>query len=175
MSPCLETHFRLHRVASAMQLSTDAKKPVPRADFLAERIPSDIFNLFSKFCPQTRKSDSLRSIQHLCWHGKLCLLHRHGNKGVELCSVSRQTPWNNSLDRRQRKDLSTPGAGSTTVASPKPFTINKVHSWYMGGFPARASPLSCNRLKRRCTRPRSIGGSACESNTPSPVKNDHRF
>src|ERR1700721_1516407 len=25
--------------------------------------------------------------------GKLCLLHRHGNKGVELCSVSRQTPW----------------------------------------------------------------------------------
>ena len=52
MSPWFETHFRLHRVVSAMQLSTDAKKPVPRAHFLAERIPSDIFNLFSKFCPQ---------------------------------------------------------------------------------------------------------------------------
>jgi len=45
MSPGFETHYRLHRVVSAMQLSTDARKPVPRADFLAERIPSDIFNL----------------------------------------------------------------------------------------------------------------------------------
>src|SRR6267154_2838113 len=54
MSPCFETHFRLYRVITAMQLGTDAKKPVPRADFLAERIPSDIFNLFSKFCPQIR-------------------------------------------------------------------------------------------------------------------------
>jgi hypothetical protein len=45
MSPWFETHYRLRRVVSAMQLSTDARKPVPRADFLAERIPSDIFNL----------------------------------------------------------------------------------------------------------------------------------
>jgi hypothetical protein len=41
MSPWFETHFRLDR----------RKKPVPRVDFLAERIPSDIFNLFSKVCP----------------------------------------------------------------------------------------------------------------------------
>ena len=45
MSPWFETHYRLHRFVSAMQLSTDAKKPVPRADLLAERIPSDVFNL----------------------------------------------------------------------------------------------------------------------------------
>jgi hypothetical protein len=45
MSLWFETHYRLHRFASAMQLSADAKKPVPPADFLVERIPSDIFNL----------------------------------------------------------------------------------------------------------------------------------
>jgi hypothetical protein len=46
MSPWFETHFRLHR----------RKKPIPRVDFLAERIPSDIFNLFSKVCPQLRRN-----------------------------------------------------------------------------------------------------------------------
>jgi hypothetical protein len=54
----LATHFRLYRVISAMQLGTDAKKPVPRADFLAERIPSDIFNLFVN---SARKYAEIRS------------------------------------------------------------------------------------------------------------------
>jgi hypothetical protein len=86
MSPWFETHFRLDR----------RKKPVPRVNFLAERIPSDIFNLFSKVCPQYAEIRLVPSIQHLCRPGKLCLLHRQANEGVELCSVSRQTPIDHS-------------------------------------------------------------------------------
>ncbi len=96
MSPWFETHFRLHR----------RKKPVPRVDFLAERIPSDIFNLFSKVCPQYAEIRLVPSIQHLCRPGKLCLLHRQANEGVERCSVSRQMPMDHSRPASRAENTS---------------------------------------------------------------------
>jgi len=41
------------------------------------------------------------------------------------------------------------------------------------GAPPALLPIDFLILSRR--RPREGGGSACESNTPSPVKSDHRF
>jgi hypothetical protein len=90
MSPWFETHFHLQRVASTMQLSTDAKKPVPRADFFAD----PIFSICSVNSARKYAEIRLAPIDPApLLAGKLCLFHRHGNKGVELCSVSRQTPW----------------------------------------------------------------------------------
>jgi hypothetical protein len=94
MSPWFETHFRLHR----------RKKPVPRVDFLVDTL--GCFHLFSKVCPQCAEIRLVPSIQHLCRPGKLCLLHRQANEGVELCSVSRQSPTDRSRPASHAEDTS---------------------------------------------------------------------
>jgi hypothetical protein len=89
----------------------ETQKPDSTSEFPRGAVPIRDFQFVQPILTaNTRKSDRPHRSSTPAGPVKLCLLHRQENEGVELCSVSRQTPIDHSRPPSQAKILHRTGA-----------------------------------------------------------------